>query len=243
MKGHQSERIPALTILWLRLPWEQTRALRLLNLLTRRELDELSQTEAWARRGERIPQPWTFSWHAYRERPYAIQRAIIAPPIDYTTETADRAVRQFTAMETLRRTTRIILALEAWKLEHGSLPKKLDELVGTYIDHLPVDPYSGQAFRYFPQGLRIPLKWSLPWAMAWTYESNAGRAGVIDADRPFIWSTGVRVSAEPPTNSLLAKTILDEYSIHTNYGQPGDAQYKPLSEYDVWEAGWPFAVP
>ena len=55
---------------------------------------------------------------------------------------------------TLRRANCVVLALMAWKLEHGQLPDKLDELVGPYLKKLPLDPHStGLPFKYFPKGI------------------------------------------------------------------------------------------
>ena len=53
---------------------------------------------------------------------------------------------------TERRATYILMALEAWKADHlGTLPERLDELVGAYLESLPLDPYSGKEF-LFAQG-------------------------------------------------------------------------------------------
>ena len=49
------------------------------------------------------------------------------------------------------------LALAGWKLEHGTLPEKLESLVGPFLKTMPLDPYAGEPFRYFPQGLPAPL--------------------------------------------------------------------------------------
>ncbi len=46
------------------------------------------------------------------------------------------------------------LALVAWQLDHqGDLPEKLDDLVGVYLDALPLDPATGKAFHYRPKGI------------------------------------------------------------------------------------------
>jgi len=59
-------------------------------------------------------------------------------------------------IETERRATRLVMALEAWKLDHGKLPKALDELRGKYLAKIPVDVVWGQPLRYFPKGLPHP---------------------------------------------------------------------------------------
>ncbi len=97
-------KIPATTIVWLHLPWEHARALRLLNLLTRNELDELSRAETAAHEGQRIPQPPS-RWVLPREPAYAIRQTIYAPPIEYGVLPAGDLVRQYAAVETLRRAT------------------------------------------------------------------------------------------------------------------------------------------
>jgi hypothetical protein len=44
-------------------------------------------------------------------------------------------------------------ALHLWYLEHDhTLPKSLDELVGTYLDEIPRDPRTGTVMEYFPHG-------------------------------------------------------------------------------------------
>ena len=63
-------------------------------------------------------------------------------------------ISQYADMENHRRATRIVLALQAWKLEHGDYPKTLDELVGPYFEKLPTDPFSGESYQYFPEGVK-----------------------------------------------------------------------------------------
>jgi hypothetical protein len=77
-----------------------------------------------------------------------------------------------------RDVTQVILALEAYRLEHGVLPATLDELTGPYVSKLPRDPYSGDSFRYFPHGIPHRLT------------NNRSGDGPIPADTPFLWSCG-----------------------------------------------------
>jgi hypothetical protein len=46
----------------------------------------------------------------------------------------------------------IELALRCYQSEHGNPPTTLDQLVPTYLSRVPLDPFSGQPFRYQPQG-------------------------------------------------------------------------------------------
>jgi hypothetical protein len=46
----------------------------------------------------------------------------------------------------------VILALKCWYLDHdNTLPDSLDELVGTYLDEIPVEPLTGVAMKYIPK--------------------------------------------------------------------------------------------
>jgi hypothetical protein len=58
--------------------------------------------------------------------------------------------------ETDFRATKIVLALEAWRLEHGELPKTLDELAPSQLTAVPRDPAWNQPFLYYPEGLLEP---------------------------------------------------------------------------------------
>ena len=73
---------------------------------------------------------------------------------------------------TVRRATKIVLALEAWKLEHGELPESLDELVGPYFKELPKAPRAGTVFAYFPKGLPKRLSAYSPSAEPYFRDEN-----------------------------------------------------------------------
>jgi hypothetical protein len=40
------------------------------------------------------------------------------------------------------------LACERYRLEHGSLPEKLEQLVPEFLPEEPIDPYTGEPLRY-----------------------------------------------------------------------------------------------
>ena len=100
--------------------------------------------------------------------------AIPAPYLDWIVYEADR-----------RREVRLMLAIEASKLQHGRMPKTLDELVGPYLKDLPHDPYTGEPFRYFPEGLSGPSGLGLSRRQSPTV--------TLEAHTPFLWSAGTRV--------------------------------------------------
>ena len=66
-------------------------------------------------------------------------------------------MRTYTAIETSRPATRLLLALEAWKLRHGSLPKTLEELVGTVPGPAPGRSLYGRAIPLFSRGAEHSL--------------------------------------------------------------------------------------
>ena len=231
-------------ILWLELPWERARALRLLNLQTALEL-----ALAWPPKpygGQLDPESERF-WRellpllnrpAVTELLYVLREEMTLSPIAYTWEGTESLLpRSFRTLaervlsvETARNATRVILALEAWKHDHRGLPKRLEELVGPYLDRLPLDPCSGEPFHYLPGGLNTPLRWGRS-PLGWSAKA------VIPANTPLVWSIGtdVRKAGAPPTED-----VTDRYEIRA---YPGDGWHHAMSECDVWQSGWPFPIP
>ena len=136
----------------------------------------------------------------------------------------DRRYGDWWMLETHRRATRLILALEAWKLEHSGLPESLEDLKGKYLDQLPVDPYTGSVFRYKPKGIPYHVAWSSP---------NSTNTKTLEPARPFVscgaWSAkGYGASSEgdlspprPPEGSADAASLRTE----------------------LWEGVWVFPIP
>jgi hypothetical protein len=59
---------------------------------------------------------------------------------------------------TLRRGIRLMAVLEAYKLEHGQYPDRLDQLVGSYVSTMPPDPFAdGKPFKYSRKGEKYLL--------------------------------------------------------------------------------------
>ncbi len=236
--------LPNLTLLWPHLPWERARALRLLNVLTRSELDLLAVCENNEREGKRVwnaawcelPQPPQWGWS-----PYGLHTDIYSPPFDANVGAyaGIQKVRWSTRAECARRAARLRMALEAWRLQHGSLPKTLDELVGPCLDRLPVDPYAGVPFRYRRTGISVPM--ALTGGMrGLAYQIIPVKLpsnGKISANTPFVWSTGEFVDfngLRPAAEQNTRYTVYDirDHQFHT-----------PQSEYDIWTRGWPFPIP
>jgi ABC-type transport system involved in multi-copper enzyme maturation permease subunit len=235
--GSHEELIP-LTWLWSHLPWERARALRLLDVLTRRQLDELDEVQAAAGRGDAIPQPpYALLYHRQMEFPYALHRAICVPPIlgDLQSDQANR-IRCYTGMLALRRGIRLSLILEAWKLRHGALPKRLDELIGHDLAHIPIDPITGIPFRFVRDGGGIPLHWQQEFRYGFVGGGN------VAANVPFVWSAGTDVIF---TGLREGQTDPDrfDYRIVDEPWREKPYQRFPNSDYDLWEAGMSIPVP
>jgi len=212
---------------WQWLPWERARALRMLNYGTAQSLDTLHRVEAAVAEGT---QPELLS---YRQRFEAWLDPLVAEI--YSPDAAWWIVRSYLRAETRRRANRVILALEAWKLEHGGkLPPSLDALVGKYLDRILPDPYSGEPLLYFREGLSIPRP--LPHSVdQWT---GTVPPDSIFSGKPFLWSTGSDVRKFVPAMGIDKKY----YIVVGSVGGVDDWR-QPVSEVDVWRAGWAFPIP
>lgn len=67
-------------------------------------------------------------------------------------------IEQFCALEVRRQATRSVMALRAYRLEHGRDAAELGVLVPAFLDTLPIDPFDGQALRYSRDAKRV---WSV----------------------------------------------------------------------------------
>ena len=50
------------------------------------------------------------------------------------------------------------MALRAFQLDHGRWPVTWDELIGPYLDHVPLDPWNGLPFELRPQGYPFDIE-------------------------------------------------------------------------------------
>ena len=214
------------------MPWEKARALRLLNWSTSSQLKSLENVERAVADGIRRP----ISSHYYDYR----YRSFIENPRLTRLRRTTMVLRRFHEPDwfwparmcvdtaTQRRATCLVLALTAWKLEHGQLPDTLDELVGSYLTKLRPDPHTGEPFRYFRQGIPI--------AITETNSADDEPVDLVSAGQPFVWSTGwhISISSHAPDNRLLEK-----YRINWSY----DSSQRPQSEYEIWRRGECFTIP
>ncbi len=175
--------------IWQLLSWERTRSRRLLNQMSHGLLANLDHVEASLRRGvpfhelALIDNPRIGEW----------QRSTIPWFQDqYHQELASQSHSRYT-MEATRRVTDLHLALQTWKLTHHGLPRTLEEMVGTCLDKIPLDPYSNQPIAYFPDG----------WPEQLVHKHVAiplGSGPIIPASTPFVWIAGpntINTSSRP----------------------------------------------
>jgi hypothetical protein len=181
------------------LPWETTRALRLQNVITRTALARLEQFRAGLEEAQGVGHMIS--------RIDGYPRHILS---DKYTGLGDKnsakvAEQELVDYEDAHRAAMLRLALAAYRLEHGSLPIALSQLVGPYFDVLPVDPYSGREYVYLPAGVPAP---ATPLDAADLADAQEHRSG-IQVGKPGIWSSGpnlqVRISraeleSEPAEN-------------------------------------------
>lgn len=180
------------------LPWERARTRRALNLFTRRQLELLDEVESSVRGNRTCDLPddpnYDRDWHALERTTWLLNVFsrprgcyMLAGQQGYTHYDSPRGyflACDFVRMETRRRAVRLQLALAGWRIEHGQLPGRLDELAGPFLERVPLDPYTAQPFQYFPEG-----------TSALTF--NQGLNGrdmpqetLVSSDKPFFQSAG-----------------------------------------------------
>jgi hypothetical protein len=138
------------------MPGEQERALRVLNKVTAGEMAECRELERRDANNEGLPTSWNYYWNCREQRQWPLRRWK-TPLLPDTLSGLAVDGRERAWIESQRRVVRLLLALEARRLEKGTLPESLDALVGPYLDRLPMDPATGKPFRYLPAGLPFPL--------------------------------------------------------------------------------------
>jgi len=226
--------------LWRRLlPWEHRRALRVVDWLAWHDLIMWQKAETAIRNGDRPAvlvadpvreiyrsnrEPWN-TWAKWRKWGEAI------PLFDsWNWPHSPRLISEYASREAERRAALQILAIAAWKLEHGELPPTLDALVGKRLNKLPADPFADDRalFRYFPDGLPVAIK-----------RVNSGpvvrEETVLEANVPFLWSLGPQVVVREQGNPAI---VVDRYRVND-----GAEWQVPATEQEVWQSGLVFRIP
>jgi hypothetical protein len=229
-------------IRWSLLPWERFRALRLLNVCTNTDLQVLEGVRrAFASNTpvvKALPDSRiTESLQRHEERAWLRTTILLQ---HFYSLGIENTGWNWAMDETTRRATHIIMAIEAWKLDHqGELPQHLSQLVGPYLDKLPLDPYSGEPFHYVRQGMALPAKLS---------GEGSASGWPLMPGKPFLWSVGEWVWIEiRPDGNVDARVAQgealpnnpDEVSIQDGRGLARE----PRNEYDAWLSGQWFEIP
>jgi hypothetical protein len=207
-----------------RIPWERARALRLLNLITRQNIESVRRAEEDVKAGKPIGIHLEREQYRYSFTNFLIDRELLG---DYFWQMDFSINQQYANMENNRRATLIVLALQAWKLEHGDYPKTLDELVGPYFEKLPNDPYSGDSYQYFPKGVK---DWM--YGLGMDFELLSPGKG-----KPVVWSTDLAIQLKS-----IQYPFLNKYWIYDR-DREGLRWRDPTSMYDILSHGQCFLVP
>ncbi len=224
---------PSLTwhLLRLRLPWERRREERLSVLSTDDALGRVESTRVTLSRGKGI----------FDFQPISLSRHIDSPSYWLSNNYwGIEAIVELGKFEAQKRATLLLLALEAYRLEHGKLPAKLADLVGAYLPAMPLDPYSGKDFLYFPEGVPKPVtdveSIDLAEARKIWFSMAPGTPG--------IWSTGPHLYAEFLPSDGLQLTVGDDVVPTPDiiYYVERDSNNR-LSLYQALARGRWFAVP
>jgi hypothetical protein len=205
-----------LLIHWL--PWEQARARRNLRQVTLTGLDRCQRAKEDLVAGGQVVVP--------QLPPIAESMWLqMNPDVWLAPLSAGWSGELLALTELERRSALIQMALAAWQIEHESLPQSLEKLQGSYLRTVPLDPFSGGHFVYFPKGFEKSVSDFVP-------STDLATANMLESGKPFFWSTGAEVSVvKPGETSPTAK-----YKLQRGNRYPGSAQ-------QVWAAGRIFQIP
>ncbi len=231
LAGHIQKEDPSHLILWSMLPWERRRAARLLDVITAEDLRELDYLVS----GISQETPATrLLW--YVEPPFNFQNAewLKTTPLLSTQyhqgRNGEQLGRRFAWETNVRRATHLVMALEAWKADHhGELPERLNQLVGPYLDKLPLDPYTSRDYVYEPHGIPPP--------------DNSFRRN-WELSKPFLWSPGENVRPFTPARSdVNPNEPWPNFRVDDVMINRGNDWHRATDEFEIWFAGARFEIP
>ena len=218
------------------LPWERERALRALDLITLKNIDDagklaenladmkvrelgVSTLRRWLRprypvSGVNLPAAWELAWPAAATSYLTSLEYNARVPIN-------DLYRVHCDTEVHRRAALIQIALAMYRLDHGEYPPRLTDLAPKYLDPLPIDPYTRQPFQYASVGLDLPLRSSA--------YANFER---IDANTPLFWSVGAGNSRLKQRNSTSWES--DEEQPDVDMRAISETAYELQSDEPAW---------
>ena len=227
------------------LPGERDRAMRLLEVFAARDFDLMNRLSNALTHGEPalgILESTSGDWLAptwvfqdFRRWPLWLQTTPLRSPINI--ELGANEAYWLVWCETRRRATHLLMAIEAWKLDHhGELPNELEDLVGDYVDQLPLDPYTGRPFLLAHEGLSQSPRFTTE--------------ALFRPQKPFIWSTGpnVRLSEPPPgydKHKSRQQPALRTCFVADRTGVTSKPRtwHSPVSDDEIWLSGNWFEIP
>jgi ABC-type transport system involved in multi-copper enzyme maturation permease subunit len=244
------------------MPWERSRANRLLNMLTATSLGRISAMQESLDHGNGVVNFLPFDLAhvslvdylrvAYRTRigQYGESKESAAETMEFEADARAYwrtrpqmwgiggrgilAASEFAKFEARRRGTLLVLALEAYRLDHGKLPDSLDALVGDYLDALPRDPYSGTQFRYFPDGLP-----AADFNAIEEHDAESRNDTSPSPGKPCVWCTSEELLVRPVSESASKPGLPNlEYVSRENPYQNG-----ALRGSAAWNRGFWFPIP
>ena len=80
------------------------------------------------------------------DKRFIISKLLLSPD-DKPTAYRAAIIKEATSLAQIR-AARVALAIERFRLAHGKLPEKLDELIPQFLPAVPADPFDGQPLRY-----------------------------------------------------------------------------------------------
>jgi len=206
------------------MPWERWRLRRLLDacwsdcVTDAREFEKAfaAGTATFSRRPSERMAAWS-------ETSWPLLKRVMPWPLKLAAE-------QRVMQETRRRAVRLQLALVAWELEHGALPDRLEQLAGGQIAQLPLDPYTGRLFLYWPAGVSTPARDGV---LPWGQDTDARRE--IAPFTPLLWSAGPLLRLN--SAALWAPEGRPEFRFEWIR-----ESWRP-TEDSLWPLGWGFPIP
>jgi hypothetical protein len=222
------------------LPWERFRARRQLNVLTTNGLEQLKSMQQCLESEGPLTTLLPPRWQPTPERFDYFN--VLQTSFD---EVLFNAKVQLADFEATRRATMVILALEGHRLQSGRLPPVLDNLSEIFLGKIPIDPYSGQPFVYFPKGIPEPttelerVEFQSPHAEYGLYHQPKKEFG-----QPCLWCTSpnLRVLLWPQRPQPVSAAIRRKEPPPV-YFYTSRTDDKPLPTYSAWGAGYWFPIP
>jgi ABC-type transport system involved in multi-copper enzyme maturation permease subunit len=211
-------------------PWERARALRVLNMITTTSLELLGRAKVTLDKGD-VPEGFTYQdWLESPQVAY-VETTPLASGLFWHGSTIHRIEAEF-MQTTMRRAALLQLASEAFHRDHNQWPPRLEDLRGEYLTSIPPDPYTGQMFRYFPQGRNEITRWGI--GSEWKLPGGETRVREVAPGQPFLWSAG-------PVMRRLYYVSADgkrSYLIEDSHGN----QFQAVSEAEALARGWAFPL-